>query len=665
MSILHMRMPSSPPRPIPSSRALIVKTVELSAQGLLISAVICTYNRAPLLRQALGALCSQTIGVDQFEVIVIDDGSSDETRQTVEQFSSLLNVRYAWQANSGLASGKNHGLFLSRAPIVAFLDDDDVLDSRCLEEHCRTHERFPLPNYAVLGYTGLGREPSRSPLMHYVTEVGCQLFYYPHLTSGAVLDFSYFWGGRTSCKRAFLLEHGVFNPVFRFGAEDIELGFRLDKVGLQVVYNSAAISYMIRSLTFDDYCRRCYMQGRSNWVFSQLHPDRKVQSWAEVDQIEAEWAQIEPRLEDLMTAGRHLDRFAQERACADLPLDPLSTRLLHRAYAVAFRAHRIRGTIERMREGLHDPKIGADPSAMVAPLGAASPPRLEERQLRVELAHGLRQYQALQADLAAQTEEQTRIESELVAGGHMSEVAGFCHVCGHPSTFLLDFAYAYRVNGKLTPNWRETLTCSGCGLNNRMRASIQILDEQLAPNEQSAIFLTQQGTPLLARLSERFPRLIGHEFPDGETTTSSDGRARICDEALAQLPLPDQSFDHVLSFETLKHIPRYPLALREFHRILKPGGRLLLTVPLRFDHQETLVRARCEESGGITHLVAPEYFVDELHPDGVLSFYHFGWGLLEEMREQGFSEPRALIYWSRFFGYLGRDQMCLIADKPA
>ena len=313
----------------------------------LISAVICTYNRAPLLRQALGALCAQTIGLDRFEVIVVDDGSTDDTRAVAERFSSVLHLRYAYQANSGLASGKNHGLFLARAPIVAFLDDDDVLDPRCLEEHHKTHERFAQPSYAVLGYTGLANEPARSPLMRYVTDVGCQLFSYPHITRDAILDFSYFWGGRSSCKRGFLLEYGVFNPVFRFGAEDIELGFRLEKVGLRVVYNAAAISSMVRTLTFEDFCRRCRLQGQSNWVFSQLHTDPAVRAWAQIDHAELEWAQIAPRFDDLMKAAGDLDRFARARARLDLHIDPVTTELLHQFYAAAFRANRIRGTVER------------------------------------------------------------------------------------------------------------------------------------------------------------------------------------------------------------------------------------------------------------------------------------------------------------------------------
>lgn len=332
------------------SWGLVEGATILTNEQLLISAVICTYNRAMLLKQALDALCGQTLDKECFEVMVVDDGSTDDTRDQVAQFAGVLNIRYAYQLNSGLASGKNHGLFLARASLVAFLDDDDVLDSRCLEVHYLTHQRFPDPNVAVLGYTGLAEEPRCSPLMRYVTERGYQLFSYPQIQDGAMLDYCFFWGGRSSCKRGFLLKHGVFNPAFRFGAEDIELGYRLHRVGLQVVYNAQAVSYMVRTLGFDDFCRRCYLQGRSNWVFSILHPVPEVQVWAQIDGIEAEWALIEPQLTQVLASGRALDRFAQERARFDLPLDEFGTQLLYRGYAMSFRASRIQGSIERMRE---------------------------------------------------------------------------------------------------------------------------------------------------------------------------------------------------------------------------------------------------------------------------------------------------------------------------
>src|SRR5205823_323451 len=97
---------------------------------------------------------------------------------------------------------------------------------------------------------------------------------YTFIENGAVLDYTFFWGGRTSCKRMFLAAEGIFDPEFRFGSEDIELGYRLARVGFKVVHNADAVSYMNRSLTFVDFCRRCEHQGRSQHQFGNvLHAD--------------------------------------------------------------------------------------------------------------------------------------------------------------------------------------------------------------------------------------------------------------------------------------------------------------------------------------------------------------------------------------------------------
>jgi glycosyltransferase involved in cell wall biosynthesis len=320
--------------------------VAREASSPLISAVVCTYNRAPLLARALGALCGQTMSPEHFEIVVVDDGSTDDTRETVNSFRSSLPIRYAYQANSGLASGKNHGLFLSRGAIVLFLEDDGVADSRLLEEHYRSHQKFVGEQYAVLGYTDLASAVARSPLMHYVTQVGCHLFSYPLLNHEDILDFSYFSGSRSSCKRMFLLENGVFNPLFRFGADDVELGYRLSKLGLRVVYNSSAVSHMIRTLDFETFCRRCYRQGRSNWMIGKLHPNEVIRTWLQVDGASEEWAKLQPAYDKLMKMSRDLDVLVTERIRADRPLGELDRELLYRAYGAAFYANRIKGTAQ-------------------------------------------------------------------------------------------------------------------------------------------------------------------------------------------------------------------------------------------------------------------------------------------------------------------------------
>lgn len=312
-----------------------------------ISAILCTHNRAGLLRRALGALCGQSLSSDQFEVIIVDDGSADDTPQVARSFADLIPVRYFRQAHAGLAAAKNHGIAVARAPIVVFLDDDDVLSASALEQHLKTHEKHPETHTAVLGYTGLAGQIASNPLMDFVTGAGAYLFSYPGLRAGEFLDYTYFWGGRSSCKRELLMQEGVFNPAFQFGCEDIELGYRLSRAsGLRVVYNPDIVSTMIRCLDFEGFCRRCTMQGRSNRVFSDMHPVPEIQQWTEMDTAAAEWQGIAPRFEEILRTARNLDRLALARTEADLPLDDFTRTLLHRAYHAAFRACRIKGSME-------------------------------------------------------------------------------------------------------------------------------------------------------------------------------------------------------------------------------------------------------------------------------------------------------------------------------
>jgi hypothetical protein len=184
--------------------------------------------------------------------------------------------------------------------------------------------------------------------MHFVTEVGKFLFSYPDLKCGQILDFSYFWGGRSSCKRRFLLEYGAFNSIFKFGCEDMELGYRLSKYGFCVVYNARAITTTVRPITYDQFCERLIKQGRSNFVFSQLHSESEVRAWAEVDDLR-KWPLLEPVYETFRKSGRDLDSIF--RCKQQIGIDTAEDRsLLHEAYWLAFRASKIKGIADAANE---------------------------------------------------------------------------------------------------------------------------------------------------------------------------------------------------------------------------------------------------------------------------------------------------------------------------
>ncbi len=273
----------------------------------LISVLLPTYNRADLLVHCLESLTFQSLPADQFEVIVIDDGSTDTTRELCRSYSQKLTLRYLRIENSGISSAKNMAIFLARAPIVFFFDDDDIAGRDFLAEHVKAHKANPKNNIAVLGYTQWAPSLKVNETMKYVMDIGQFLFSYVNLENGQMLDFTYFWGGRSSCKRSLLVRHGIFNQDLRLYPEDIELGYRLSKFGLQVIFNKNAVQYMNRSLTFDQYCNRCERQGAAQVKFGLLHNDPIVQQYCQTADAQERWKSIEPLLQQAINRVHELE----------------------------------------------------------------------------------------------------------------------------------------------------------------------------------------------------------------------------------------------------------------------------------------------------------------------------------------------------------------------
>src|SRR5438045_2872485 len=118
-----------------------------------ISVVIPTFNRAALLKDSLASLAMQSLPPSQYEVVVIDDGSIDDTAAVCRRFSSAMRLQYFRIENSGISAAKNLGLFAASGDLLLFFDDDDVADGNMLGEHLKSHDENPQENIAMLGYT--------------------------------------------------------------------------------------------------------------------------------------------------------------------------------------------------------------------------------------------------------------------------------------------------------------------------------------------------------------------------------------------------------------------------------------------------------------------------------------------------------------------------------
>ncbi len=105
-----------------------------------ISAVICTYNRAALLRNTLQSLLNQSLNKGEYEIIVIDNASTDNTKSVVDEFSSKFkdyNIKYIPEEKQGLSNSRNTGYKHSIGNYVAYIDDDAKADKYWLENISR------------------------------------------------------------------------------------------------------------------------------------------------------------------------------------------------------------------------------------------------------------------------------------------------------------------------------------------------------------------------------------------------------------------------------------------------------------------------------------------------------------------------------------------------
>lgn len=244
------------------------------------SVVVPTYNRLDMLVRVLDALDAQR-GAPPFEVIVIDDGSNDDTRRVMEERAARraaaggtpCSLTFRTQANAGPGRARNHGVTLAAGKIVVFIGDDTVPEPQFLAEHARVHRESGDDRLrACLGYTGWPRAERVTAFMDYINDFGLQ-FGYKLITDGDIVPFNFFYTSNLSIDRDLLAAH-PFDMSFPAAAwEDIELAYRLDALGLEILYNARAVTRHYHPMTVDSFAKRQYTVGKSGAIFFGKHPD--------------------------------------------------------------------------------------------------------------------------------------------------------------------------------------------------------------------------------------------------------------------------------------------------------------------------------------------------------------------------------------------------------
>jgi glycosyltransferase involved in cell wall biosynthesis len=219
-----------------------------------VTVIIPTYNGALKLPLLLSSLEKQTY--KDFELLIVIDGSTDNTVSVIENYTSLFsNFKYIEQENKGRSAVKNLGAKVAKGDLLIFFDDDLILDDHCVGEHVNHHIKYP---YSILS-GGL-----RSPQEDNPTELSKVKEYFGKRWNKTLIESNYqplnennyfVTAANLSLKKEIFFKIGGFDERLN-DAEDFDFGTEALKTGVLMFFNENASGIHNENPTTKQYIRR-------------------------------------------------------------------------------------------------------------------------------------------------------------------------------------------------------------------------------------------------------------------------------------------------------------------------------------------------------------------------------------------------------------------------
>lgn len=238
------------------------------------SVIIATYNRKELLSTCLRCLNAQDHPYSEFEVVVVDDGSTDGSIELIKAWSAPYTLRSISAGHQGIGPARNLGVSAATGDIVIFIDDDAFAPPWFISEHLKSHREAAGPVFVAGPAIYIsGRETIDNPP---VTSL--------KIRTQAFLDFfaAPFVGVNVSCPREEFLRLGGFDTCFgkAYGFQDVEMGVRLRLAGVGGVRNRRAyvLHHTSGTPTLELEMKKSRERGGSAVLFYKKHPLPEVKA---------------------------------------------------------------------------------------------------------------------------------------------------------------------------------------------------------------------------------------------------------------------------------------------------------------------------------------------------------------------------------------------------
>ena len=223
---------------------------------------LCTYNRAALLERVLDACFEQSVPSDSYEVVLVNDGSTDDTPAVIARAQERATCAFTVlnQRNSGLAAGRNNGVANAIGERIIFIDDDVLPLPNFVEQHMHSHDAHPL---AIVRGGAINVEDFDDLP--------------PPMWSLKDYSGNFFWTTNVSVPLSTIRAIGGFNEDFaEYGWEDIDVGLRLRFGGVKAVFNKNALVFHYkprpRSVNVEKMVNQARAQARTAVQLAKLHP---------------------------------------------------------------------------------------------------------------------------------------------------------------------------------------------------------------------------------------------------------------------------------------------------------------------------------------------------------------------------------------------------------
>jgi GT2 family glycosyltransferase len=225
-----------------------------------------------MLRACLANLAAQSEVTKQWEVIVVDDGSTDGTGELCRRFPAFYPLEYIRQENKGAGAARRAAVERARGEYLLLINDDTMAAPNLLAEHLRVQHSFRQhEKIAVLGDFRYPPEARQRAMTCFLSR-DPMLFPQVTLEPGLHSKNAYFIACNLSMRRDAVQSVGSFDAAFRV-AEDTELGIRMRAAGYQVLYHPAAGAVHDHlQFTVDDLLARAHIYGQTQLQLLRKHP---------------------------------------------------------------------------------------------------------------------------------------------------------------------------------------------------------------------------------------------------------------------------------------------------------------------------------------------------------------------------------------------------------